>query len=382
MFSGWIEVGAVVRYTPSGNRKGPSFWCIPMLWSLILVVTGTTEGQETTDWRDFDICRDCSLNVQELVRVGDPNGPGSIEGDLLTFAWGPTAGYLLLEVMSPTVKIFGADGQFHRSIGRAGEGPGELTVAADAHEVTGTIVVLDVRSRKWLFFSVAGEYKAAKPFGFTAGKFVPVGNNRVVVFAIDRRPDVVGLPLHLVDLADGQPSLHFGANHAEWVASAPYARSVRSSVLNPRGTIWWGSLGSPAVQQWSLDGTLLRTIEGELPWFGEAREAWTSYDDPQPSPLFAGLAVDAGRRLWMLTVTPDPRWNKDEHLPGERPDLDRYHDVRLDVFDLANQRHLGQHVWDWGRAVLFDRGGEPMVAVLEYDSLMTPVVVVYKIAWR
>ena len=370
------------RYTPSGIRKCPSFWCIPMLWSWLLAMTGTAEGQEKADWRDFAVCRDCSLDVQELVRVGDPNGPGAIGGDLLTFAWGATAGYLLLEVTSPTVKIFGVDGQFQRSIGRLGEGPGELTVAADAHEIAGEVVILDVGSREWLFFSVVGEYKGTKPFGFTAGKFAPVGNNRVVVFAIDRRPNVVGLPLHLVDLADGKPSLHFGADHADWVASAPYARSVRSSVLNPPGTIWWGRLGSPAVEQWSLDGTLLRSIEGELPWFGQAKEAWTSYEDPQPSPLFAGLAVDPGLRLWMLTVMPDPKWNRDEHLLDGRPDLDRYHDVRLDVFDLASRRHLGQHVWDWGRAVLFDRGGEPMVAVLEYDSLMTPAVVVYKIAWR
>ena len=355
-----------------------------MPWSCVLTTAFavTAEAQETTNWRDFEICRDCVLEIQELVRLGDATGPGSIEGDLLTVAWGPTVGYLALEVMSPIIKVFGSDGRFLRSIGRAGEGPGELAVAVDAHEVEGKIIVLDVRSRSWLSFGVSGEYESKKPYGFTAGKFVPVGNNRVVVFAIDRHPDVVGLPLHLVDLADGQPSLHFGANHSEWIATAPYARSVRSSTLSPPGTIWWGRLGSPAVEEWSLDGTLLSTIEGELPWFTEATKEWTSYEKPQSTTLFAGLAVDAGERLWMLTITADPRWKEDDYVVGKTPDPDRYHDVRLDVFDLAGQRHLGRHVWDWGRAVLFDHGGEPMIAVLEYDAVMTPLIVVYNVVWR
>ena len=351
---------------------------------LVAMVPGLPAApQETTNWRDFQYCDDCPLKVREVVRFGDATGPGMIESDLLVVRWGPNVGYLMLEERSSTVKVFDENGRFQRSIGRSGEGPGEFGIGADAHEVEGKIVVLDVRSRRWLFFTTSGEYMLERAYGLTAGPFVPVGDNHVVVVSIDRRPDVVGFPLHLVDLTDGRPSLHFGTSSSDWVATAPYSTAVLGGVLNPPGSVWWGRLGSPAVQKWSLDGKLLRAIEGELPWFPDvpSGDEWRSYEEPQAT-LFVDLAVDAEERLWMLTYVPDPQWKAGDYAVGERPDSDRYRDMRLDIFDLASRQHLGRHIWDSGRAVLFDHGGKPAVAVLEYHKDLIPKVAVYMAVWN
>lgn len=343
-------------------------------------------AQEILRWEEFEPCDTrCQLDLVEVARFGDVEGPGIVEGAYPFVAWGENAGYLLFDHRGRSLKAFDEDGGWRRSIGRPGGGPGEFEHIIGVQVVDGRIVLLDLRKRAWLLFDEEGAFLDQRLYGLAAGPFLFVGDQRVVVFAMDRRPSYAGYPLHLVDLREGTPSLHFGMSENRWVATDFFAGAVVNSVLSPPGTVWTGRPTSPSVHEWSIDGELLRSIEGELPWFKEVTEDWVSREEPEPT-LLRYVALDHDERLWMMTTVADPDWRDappdgqgDRVEPGIREDeLPFYADVRLDVFDLEERRHLGFRIWDELTPQLFDRQGEIAINVLEYLDGVIPQVVIYR----
>ena len=77
-------------------------------------------AQEVLNWGDFELCNDCELEVTELVRLGDADGPGIIEGADVRVVWDEELGYLHFLRLGTRIKIFDHDGTFLREIG--GEG--------------------------------------------------------------------------------------------------------------------------------------------------------------------------------------------------------------------------------------------------------------------
>ena len=206
---------------------------------------GLERTHGTLTWNDFELCADCKLELTEVVRLGDAEGAGAIEGSEPIVTWSARSGYV---VAGPTfLQVFDDDGRFVRRIGRRGEGPGEFSAVADAHVVDGRLVALDRVTRAWSIFSLAGEFLARRPYGHQAGDFVPVGGSRVVVVNRDQSPEADDAPLHLAHIDSGVPSLHFGSSYAweyDW-RERPHADDVRGSVTSWPGTAVVGCGGQP-----------------------------------------------------------------------------------------------------------------------------------------
>lgn len=324
--------------------------------------------------------------MTELVRLGDRDGPGIIEGDIMLAAWDEELGYLVFPLGGTGIKIFGHDGTFMREVGGEGDGPGEFRSIFDVDVIDGRIVVLDGTKGAVVILSPDGEYVVQHRFGHPElGPSTPVGRGRIIVTATTWRTRVIEHPLHLMDLSSGAVTLQFGAaNEGAEVTGlqSSFDKRVVGSVLSRPGTMWWGWIATPAVQEWSVEGEFLRDFEGELPWFPEITEMPDRAKDP-PETLLTGLALDPAGNLWMTVNAADPEWNE---VPLEQTRIgfqispgydDEYFDTRLDVFDLRERRHLGRHVWDPMVVNLLDRGGEPAVYLLEYDNAMVPRIVVY-----
>ena len=342
---------------------------------------------ETVNWTDFTVCAECELQLTEVVRLGDPAGPGAIEGAAPGVTWSEHLGYVVAS--STFLQIFDHDGRFVRRVGREGEGPGEFTAIADAHVVDGRLVALDRVTRAWSNFNLAGEFLGRRPYGHQAGAFVPVGGGRVVVVNRDAAPEADDAPLHLAHIDSGVPSLHFGSKDAweyGW-KERPHAGDVRGSVTGRPGTLWWGAAGGPRLQEWSVDDELLRVIEGELPWFPEVRRPVDLTREPPPT-LLRFLALDTTEHLWMITRTADPDWREVELETGQQGlrvpagKQDNYFDTRLDIFDLEEKRHIGRYVWDAAGARLFNLGGEPAASIVEYAEDTERQVVIYRLDRR
>ncbi len=354
--------------------------------ALFLHTAPALPAQEVLNWGDFELCNECELEVTELVRLGDADGPGIIEGENVRVVWDEEIGYLHFLSLGTRIKIFDHDGTFLREIGGRGDGPGEFREIGYVAVIDGHIVVFDMVKSAFVILSPAGEYIAQHSYRLPeVGPITPVGQDRIVVTATTWRARVIEHPLHLVDLSSGAVTLRFGAENAgaevtglQW----NFGKSVAGSVVSRPGTVWWGWIATPAVQEWSVEGELLRDFDGDLPWFPEIHEPPDWAREP-PETLLRRLALDGDDNLWMLIRTADPEWDEVPMVqarggpypaPGTEDD---YHDIRLDVFDLREQRHLGSHVWDSYATALLDRGGEPAVYVLEYGRALVPQVVVY-----
>lgn len=358
--------------------------------SLFLALFGVAKpssAQEAARWNDFGPCGDgaAELALHEVVRLGDAEGDGMIERDGVGVLYGEELGYFVLDG-DARFKIFNDDGRFVRAVGRDGEGPGEFAVVTSVAVVGGQIVALDAGRRSWQVFDLDGEFVAQRNFGFPSAHFVPVGGGRVVAAGMDRRPDFVGYPLHLVDLAEGAPTLHFGDDEpAKWKTTDPWAEFTVVGPGSRAGTVWGGKAGIPTAREWSGDGEPLRSIEGELEWFPRLDR----HPDPRrlepPGPLVVELMADGGDRLWMQTLLADAGWREamgtGRGAEPVRPDPGKVSDTRIDGFDLGRQCHLGRRMWDVPGHRLFDRGGEAMIQVVSYDHPAVPQVVVYRIGW-
>ncbi len=104
---------------------------------------GPTEWSDTTGWR----------LVADLTITGSDSGPGQLNQPWMLAV--DQAGRVY--VSDQTIKLFGPDGHFIRSVGRLGEGPGEyrdvmLTVAGD------DLVVEDPTLGRLTVFDSAGHY--------------------------------------------------------------------------------------------------------------------------------------------------------------------------------------------------------------------------------
>ena len=355
--------------------------CLSLL-VLICCVTAV-QAQQTADWKDFEICTECKLELTEVVRLGDAHGQGMIESANPRVTWSAEVGYVV--VGRTFFQVFDDDGRFLRRVGREGDGPGEFRGGGDVHVVGGQLVALDYAKRAWVIFDTVGGFVDQRRYGYVGGEFVPVGGTQVVVVDMDRSPSVVGYPLHLVDIESGAPSLHFGSTES-WVFT-PYADDVKGSMISRPGTVWWGTAASPRIQEWSVSNQLLRVIEGELPWFPRFTEPIDPTREP-PSTLLQSLALDDGERLWMTVRTADPGWRDVELIRDEEGPyvpLSRridYLDTRLDIFDLQSRRHLGSYFWDNPNGSIFDLGGEPAIRIVEYTEETLPQVVIYRIGWN
>ena len=352
----------------------------------LLLPASALPAQEVLNWDDFELCEDCELEVTELVRLGDADGPGVIEGENVRVVWDEELGYLHFLLADTRIKIFDHDGTFLREIGGEGDGPGEFRTIGDVDVIDGRIAVLDRAKSAVVILSPAGEYITQHRHRLNdVAPFTPVGQGRIVIPSTNWRTRVIEHPLHLMDLSSGAPTVHFGAANAgaevtglQW----NFGKRVAESVMSRPGTMWWGWIATPAVQEWSVEGELFRDFDGDLPWFPEIYEAPDRAREP-PETLLNGLALDGDDNLWMMIRTADPEWDEVPMLQGPEglypaPDTDDdYVDSRLDIFSLGERRHLGRHVWDSRRAKLLDHGRYPAVYDLEYSGAMVPQIVVY-----
>ena len=345
-------------------------------------------AQTVIDLSDVEVCDECRLPLEEVIRLGASDGPGMIEEDWTRAAWHGDLGYLLFA--GPNLRLFGSDGSFVKVIGREGEGPGEFRWINDVQVVQTRIAALDFYGHAWSIFDAGGSFVRRKSYrgDLGRGRFTVAGGDTVVLAAWERRDhDAVGLPLHLTTLAPESPVLHFGSESAEYIPDEPYGDLVILSTRSRPGTVWWGRVARPHLEEWTLDGRHLTSVVGELPWFPQDVPPYMTI--PMATYIRLGyFGLDALGRLWTLIEVPDPNWRD---IEVERDQLgwlvpvdqdvrdDQWRDARLDVIDLVSGRHLGQYRWDGVYPSLMVIDDDLAVSAVEYDEAMVPRLIIYKL---
>lgn len=372
--------------------RGWAFGVFPTV--LVLAGFGCTEAlsaQSVLRWDDFEQCDPCELSFTPFLAFGEFEGPGMIESEWARVLATDGRGYLVFGQGLDTghrVARFSDGGRFLGSIGRHGDGPGEIRTIADvAFLGEDQILVLDGQRRRWITFRESGEVAAEAPLlNVRPGRFrVVEGDTAAVIGVIGRQPESARYPLHLAVLRSGSAVTHFGARSPSWTATDPSRSSV---VLGEQGgrarSVWWSYSGMPHVEEWSPDGSPLRIITGNLDSFPVTATVARQGGRVSPPPVrMLAFAVDEGDRLWMLTLAPGGRWRTvtprgpEGAVPEDQ--LSTLFSTRLDVFDLSDRRHLGFKVWDSLNVTLVEREGSVLISLVEYMRPDWPQVVLYRV---
>ncbi len=254
---------------------------------------------------DRDACQAC-VSFEELVRIGDNDGPGILVGASRSVAVTREGHYVIPQ--GDHLKVFDGSGDFVRTIGREGRGPGEFINVVDViQDDSGNIHAFDNLSLRRTLFDLDLELVRmdATPAMVYNASSVP-GTNLLLLNMPMYGPELVGYPAHLVDAMDLQRTRSLGLKDGEVVDIRP-GQSRRSMAADARGRLYLGDRGLQTIEVWSADGRLLATLV--LPDAPEGRSMVNelSRETPPPSSLM-GIHVDASNRLWAITWVARSDW--------------------------------------------------------------------------
>ena len=154
--------------------------CLPLLAILLVVIIGAcdsgADGAATTTVDTLAtgtiVVRNAPAGAREMagwrlervVRIGAADGAGpSVFGRVSDVAVGPDELVYVLDGQAREVRVFDLAGRHVRTIGREGEGPGELRGPyALAHDARGRLWVADERARRYSLFGPDGAFVGAR----------------------------------------------------------------------------------------------------------------------------------------------------------------------------------------------------------------------------
>jgi hypothetical protein len=126
--------------------------------------------------------------VEDLVIGGDPDDEHTMFYNPTGILPLPSGEILVSEFGNKRVQMFSADGEFVKTIGRTGQGPGEFQAPFGLFAVGDGFGVIDLQNRRISFFSPVGDFLTDHPLGFSMfsnyvptladGSFVVLTNER------------------------------------------------------------------------------------------------------------------------------------------------------------------------------------------------------------
>lgn len=304
-------------------------------------------------------CAGCSVSVSLEAVLGTDDGPGFL-GSPSGFMTTPAGGYLVTDSYNPAeLKVFAPDGSFSRVVGRKGRGPGEFEFAAHLLPAEGdSLWVVDVGLLRRNLFSATLDFGRSVPFKAPAFSVVAPNPQAFVVNARIYTDSAIGLPLHLVE-ASGGIVRSFGAVEPIEDLRRPEP-SLRSITVASDSSVWALPMDDYRLEEWSLNGTLLRTVTIDSDWFVSGG-TMTRRPDEEPTTILVAAQMDPRGFLWVIGYEPDPQW-QEAFGDGEDPygrstkvllDRNLLYDTRVEVVDpgsgeVVASRRLEQAIRGFG----------------------------------
>jgi hypothetical protein len=128
--------------------------------------------------------------------------------------------------------------------------------------------------------------------------------------------DAAGFPLHLVS-AVGGIQRSFGNKSGE---KLPLPKANTYAVRANRGdAVWMATDQRYAIELWSPDGKLLKTIQRKVEWFPDQPSAPRARGSSSPYSRLLGIQEDKEGRLWTISVRVVPHVERTLDLPLSGP---------------------------------------------------------------
>ena len=300
---------------------------------------------------ELEPCREsCGITLERAQEYGDDSGPATLEGQMGR-AWMDASGRVYVSGWWGTnIWVFDRNGDFLRSVGRPGPGPGELGEVSSMVLVDdGVFSILDDKRGQIVTFdwtgALLGQVRTPdwRPIGYQT---VHLGGHHAVHQADLRTTDHVGYPLHLVNLETGKIEQSFGSATGE--RDHESSLEQLSVTPGPDGTVWMASGKGYEVQLWE-PGRMVFSMRRNADWFPGGREDGHGWSK-RPRPMVAEMVMDGDSLLWVSLYTEDENWQE----ASETDDWDDYYDTRIEVVD-----------WRRGRVIASGRADPVFTSWLE-----------------
>jgi hypothetical protein len=280
-------------------------------------------------------CRDCEVILPEIVRLGDREGPGALEGRRSFVQVDSRGRYFVTYSGATTILVFDSSGTFLSRIGRRGNGPGEFQRAFGlAISRQDSIFVFDNGTARLSVFdpqlSLARTTTCAPTPGYAV---LALDRHRFVAALPVRTRTAVGYPLHLYD-EDCTIIRSFGSLTRE---TGPGVQQSLSRVIarGATGTIWSGRVYRYEITQWDTGNILRRRIVRNVEWFPARTDERHAANDP-PQPLLSALTETADGALWVALLVADRNWRDAIKADGSGLTSDSdYQDSVLELIDYS-----------------------------------------------
>lgn len=314
-----------------------------------------------------------SVALDFVVRVGELDGPAERTfGRVGPVAIGPEEQILVADLMVPTIRVFDAAGQYLRSFGRAGQGPGEFVSVRGLHAShDGLVSVWDPQAGRMTVLGLDVEDVLAtipidSRMGAPDALRVTRWGTYLVKAAVPPGPESpAGQCQGLVCVREGVVWLRYSAEGSllDTLHAPPTRRegpalglatltgTIRAfpietvSTVGPDGDLVWGRTDRYTFFRESGDGRIQEVSRGfvPLPVDRREKEEWRALLDfrgrqaeevPDLKPAFRDLWVDEEGRVWVW------RYVESVHVPDEvaartgRPPVNWREPPTWDVFDL------------------------------------------------
>ena len=335
----WGILAATTGCAVDSGRSGTAWGgAIDTLPSGHVVVTNPAEG----------LWRDAPWTVTEDLRIGSFDDPGpSSFGQIIALDVDDYGRIWLLEAQANEIRVFGADGEHVRTIGREGGGPAEF--AGPAHGEfgpDGRFWVADPQNNRISVVDTTGAFVASLrmdggfffspwPGGFDLeGRYyLPVPLEVDGQFGLSTVRHELSLdPLALTPLdtlprlTNPNPPERFELvspdGDGRLIATVPFAAGLMET-RSPRGNLWGLMTGEYRLFELSVDGDTLRTIFGHydplpvtsadaaaaldgLSWFTDQGGRIDPSKLPDVKPAAWNMFVDDEGRIWVNRVSANP----------------------------------------------------------------------------
>ena len=307
-------------------------------------------------------CPGCVISLDTVVSIGGLDGPGlHVITDLSHIAVDRRGRILVADPRQSEISVFDESGEFLRTVGRRGSGPGEYTSVSTMAVGAQYIHVFEYDEGRTL---LDHDFQVVRTDRFP-GQILSaavIGDDKAVFTANVPSPESVGHKLHIL-YPSGEMTSH-GYDGGVFSSELTTWTSQRSTVTGRGDNVWAVNYDINRIVRWELlpEPRVGRVFERKVTEFADG----LSGGYPRSSNL--STMVD-DRGLWIIWHTPDPEWT--ERVPPEgvqtpappREVVDGW----LDLVDPSTGQAIARHHQD-GSYLGFAEGSSYVVAYHENDA--------------
>lgn len=379
----------MLRYSAKSRGGGHPVALQPVrafaVCGMLVVAVGACEATSEDSIRSQATCNACRITVQHIATIGDSSGPGILTGPPLQVAAVGSKGYVVFDGEVP--KLFGVSGSFIRTIGRKGQGPGEVIPPVLPIPIPGdSLLVLQPLRGRATVYSPNYEYVREVKLPGQFGRYLEpwVWPDSVLMVGTVHTPQSYGYPLHLISLSGSEGSVIASGGPDEVRVDE---RGYVAGFASGRST-WLVKNGTYVLQRWGNDLNLLETIQRTPEWWSKEYLPGGNASTP-PSSVVERVLAD-GDLLWVFVRIPNRRWREawpagtptldsTGHIRGEQeaPDFGKLYSTLVEVVDPTRRAVITRarfsypilHLMERRRAAAYipRRDGTPQIHVLQFN---------------